>query len=426
MVSATVREETGPVPVVVTWSLLLPPDRQAADVAQDIYLLWPGEIRNDAPTQKPDAALARYVTDRGFDVIGEGRAGLLARGLADGATEVQAAGAPFVTFVQTGALGLSPPATFIRIPWTPRLADRSWLMELTLNVAGLVKPQKLGWVETIVRGGPSRVAIGFNEVRDRPLFPMYLAHRDRVVHLADAPAELVVQFPQSERLKIDEVYPPTSIRRLSETLDSTQVVSLFLDSRRRHHPAAARGAVRLLLAHPDRAAGGRPAPHLRPRPGDGSAAGARPRAPDRRGGRARAARRVARRARPRAGVILAREVLERIVPGKTTLDEVIGLCGPPVERQEQFPGLRAHDPDLPGPPAPARVAPHLRLAVHGAALGRGAARGADRARGGHRARRARRHPPLPAGTRGAPLIGIGPARQARWCGAALDPHGRTG
>ena len=111
MVRATVREEAGPVPVVVTWSLLLPPDRRPADVAQDIYLLWPGEVRNDATDQKPDAALARYVTDRGFDVIGEGRVGLLARGLADGATEVQAAGAPFVTFVQTGALGLSPPAT---------------------------------------------------------------------------------------------------------------------------------------------------------------------------------------------------------------------------------------------------------------------------------------------------------------------------
>ena len=55
-------------------------------------------------------------------------------------------------------------------------------------LAGLVKPQKLGWVERIIRGGPSRVAIGFHEVRDRPLFPMYLAHRDRVVRLADAPA----------------------------------------------------------------------------------------------------------------------------------------------------------------------------------------------------------------------------------------------
>jgi len=131
--------------------------------------------------------------------------------------------------VQTGALGLSPPATFIRIPWTPRLADRSWLIELTLQTAGLIKPQKVGWVETLVRGTHYRVAVGFHEVRDRPLFPMYLAHRDRVVRLADAPAELIVQFPQSDRLKIDEVYPPTSIRRLSETLESTEVVSLFLD-----------------------------------------------------------------------------------------------------------------------------------------------------------------------------------------------------
>lgn len=337
MVNATVREEAGPIPVVVTWGLLLPPDRQAADVAQDIFLLWPGEIRNDAPTRKPDAALARYVTDRGFDVTAEGHVGLLARGLADGATEVQPAGAPFVTFVQTGALGLSPPATFIRIPWTPRLADRGWLMEVTLHVAGLVKPQKLGWVETIIRGGPSRVAIGFNEVRDRPLFPMYLAHRDRVVRLADAPAELVVQFPQSDRLKIDEVYPPTSIRRLSETLDSTQVVSLFLDRGDGITPQQlavqfgyfSRTQTVLLVAAPLLifALGQAMGPLL----GRGllrviDAVAARVQLGAWRDGRD-----------PRAGVILARDVLERIVPGTTTLDEVIRLCGAPVERQEQFP-----------------------------------------------------------------------------------------
>jgi len=338
MVSATVREEAGPVPVMVTWSLLLPPDRRAADVAQDIFLLWPGEIRNDDPAQKPDAALARYVAERGFDVIGEGRAGLLARGLADGATEVQAAGAPFVTFVQTGALGLSPPATFIRIPWTPRLTDQRWLMELTLHVAGLVKPQKLGWVETIIRGGPSRVAIGFHEVRDRPLFPMYLAHRDRVVHLADAPAELVVQFPQSDRLKIDEVYPPTSIRRLSETRESTQVVSLFLDRGDGITPqqlAVQFGyfsriqtvllvAVPLLIVALGHAMGpllGRGLVRL------ADVVAARVRLGAWRAGRD-----------PRAGVIVPRETLERIVPGQTTRDEVLRLCGIEVERQEQFPG----------------------------------------------------------------------------------------
>ena len=50
---------------------------------------------------------------------------------------------------------------------------------------------------------------------------------------------------------------------------------------------------------------------------------------------------------PRAGVILAREVLERIVPGKTTLDEVIRLCGAPGGAAGAVPGLRAHDPHLP-------------------------------------------------------------------------------
>ncbi|MGH7413230.1 MAG: hypothetical protein ACREKJ_03445 [Candidatus Rokuibacteriota bacterium] len=338
MVRATVREEPGPVPVVVTWSLQLPPDRRAADVAQDIFLLWPGEVQNDAPDRKPDAPLARYVTERGFDVVGEGRVGLLARGLADGSTEVQAAGAPFVTFVQTGALGLSPPATFIRIPWTPRLADRSWLMELTLHAAGLVKPQKVGWVETLIRGGHSRVTIGFHEVRDRPLFPMYLAHRDRVVPLADAPAELVVQFPQSDRLKIQEVHPPTSIRRLSETLESTQVVSLFLDRGDGITPQQlavqfgyfSRAQTVLLVAVPLLllALGQAMGPLL----GRGllrlaDVVAARVQLGAWREGRD-----------PRAGVILPREVLERIEPGKTTREDVIRLCGAAVERQEQFPG----------------------------------------------------------------------------------------
>jgi hypothetical protein len=210
-------------------------------------------------------------------------------------------------------------------------------MELTLHVAGLVKPQKLGWVERIVRGGPSRVAIGFHEVRDRPMFPMYLAHRDRVVRLADAPAELVVQFPQSDRLKIDEVYPPTSIRRLSETLDSTQIVSLFLDRGDGITPQQlavqfgyfSRTQTVLLVAAPLLifALGQAMGPLL----GRGlvrliDVVAARVQLGAWRDGRD-----------PRAGVILTREVLERIVPGKSTLDEVIGLCGAPVERQEQFP-----------------------------------------------------------------------------------------
>ncbi|HUM18314.1 MAG TPA: hypothetical protein VL086_21665 [Candidatus Nitrosotalea sp.] len=339
-IRATVREGPGPVPVVVAFSLQLAPDRKPGDAAQDLYLLWPGEVVNDSPERKPDAALLRYVTDQGFDVIGEGWVGLAARNLSDdGRLEPLAPGASFVTFVQTGALGLSPPATFIRIPWTPRLVDRSWLIEISMRTAGLIKPLRIGWVERLVRGIHYRVAVGFHEVRDRPLFPMYFAHRDRVVRLADAPAELVVQFPQSDRLKIDEVYPPSSIRRLSETLESTEVVSLFLDRSEGLTPQQlavqfgyfSRTQTLMLVAAPILffALGQAMGPLL----GRGlaravEAAAARVQLGSwRAGGRDR-----------HQGVIVPREVFERIAPGKATREDVLRLCGTEVERQERFQG----------------------------------------------------------------------------------------
>ncbi len=333
-VRATIREGPGPVPIVVVWSLLFPPNRKPADAAQDLFLLWPGEIGSDLPGQKPDPVLARYVTDQGFDVTAEGRVRLVARDLSDGGAQPQAQGVSFVTFVQTGALGLSAPATFIRIPWTPKLADRGWLMELSFDAPGLIKLQKSTWIERLVRGSHSRVAIGFHEVRDRPLFAMYLAQRDRVVRLADAPAELVVQFPQSDRLKIDDVYPPTSIRRLSETLESTELVSLFLDRGDGITPQQlavqfgyfSRAQAVTLVAAPllffalGQAMGpllGRTLLRLV----DMVAARVQV------GGRDR-----------RAGVFLSREVLDRIAPGTTTRAEVLQLCGEEVEQQDQFRG----------------------------------------------------------------------------------------
>src|ERR1700737_4044887 len=340
MVRATVTEGPGPVPVVVGFSLQLAPNRSPADVAQDVFLLWPGEVVNAAPDRKADATLARYVTDQGFEITGEGHVKLMARNLGDaGTVEALPAGAPFVTFVQTGPLGLSGPATFVRIPWSPRLADRSWLMELTLDAPGLVKPVKVGWAERLARGTHYRVAIGFHEVRDRPLFPMYFAHRDRVVHLADAPAELVVQFPQSDRLKIDDVYPPTAIRRLSETLETTEGVSLFLDRSDGITPQQlavqfgyfSRTQTALLVAAPLLifALGQAMGPLL----GRGLL-----RAIDAVSARVQLGGwRVGRRDRAK-GVILPREGLGRIVPGKTTREEVLHLCGSEMERQDQLSG----------------------------------------------------------------------------------------
>src|SRR5262249_39229847 len=173
---------------------------------------------------------------------------------------------------------------------------------------------------------------------DRPLFQMYFANRDRVVHLADAPAELAVSFKQSDRVKVDDVFPPTTLRRLSETEETTEVVSLFLDKTEGITPqhlsmqfgyfskvqAWALVLVPALFFALGQAVGpmlGRTAVRLL------NTAGARVRL-----GRWHEI------ARPRqTGVILSRDVLRKIVPGETTGDQVIRLCGADVEQSEQFP-----------------------------------------------------------------------------------------
>jgi len=180
--------------------------------------------------------------------------------------------------------------------------------------------------------------MGFNEVRDRPLFAMYFAHRDRVVRLGDAPAELVVNFSDAGRLKVDQVYPLNTLRRLSETFESTEVVSLFLDTSEGITPQQlsvqfgyfSRTQAVLVLVVPmlvlvlGYAVGplvGRMALHLallattRVHLGGWSSA---PR--DR-----------------ESGVVLSQEVLAKITPGLTTFDEVVALCGPGGEVSERYP-----------------------------------------------------------------------------------------
>jgi hypothetical protein len=174
-------------------------------------------------------------------------------------------------------------------------------------------------------------------VRDRPLFAMYFAHRDRVVPLADAPSELVVNFAHSDRLKIDQVFPPTSIRRISENLESTEVVSLFLDKSDGITPqhvsvqfgyfssvqAWALVLVPALFFVLGQAMGpliGRSA--LRA----GSFVFARVHV----GGWNTSPR------RRETGRIVPREALAKIVPGSTTREDVLRLCGAPSEENEEF------------------------------------------------------------------------------------------
>lgn len=234
-IRAAVGPDLKPVVVDILWSVSVPPGRTAGDLGQDLYLLWPGGLIADPAAGKPDPALERYITERGFSVIESGRLPVAAQSLyrleAEQAAVRLPGGAPFVTFVRdTGPLGLTPPATWIRVPWTPYMVNRAFLMSLPLTTRSLIKPKPATWAERTFWGPRYRVSLSFHEVRQRAVFPLYLEHRDRVVRLSEDPAQLLIDFADTDHLKIDELFPQSAKRQVSETLESTESVSMFLDS----------------------------------------------------------------------------------------------------------------------------------------------------------------------------------------------------
>jgi hypothetical protein len=337
-VRASVSPALGPVPVDVMFSLVVPSTQTAASIEQDLYLLWPGEALGDATLgSTADAALEKDITDRGFTVIGGGRLPLTARNLYEvgpsRSAERLPGGAPFVTFVREGGpLGLSSPATWIRIPWNPTFANRVYLIDLRVLAKGLIKDKPGTWFEHTFTGPRHRLALSFNEIRHRAVFPMYFQHRDRVVKLADDPAQLIINFADSEHLKIDELAPPSARRQLSESLETTETVSMFLDRSEGLQPqvltvqfgyfSGLQSWAPLLI------------PALFFALGNGAGVVARS-----------VAERLTKRWRGRVeigpvkesprvrtrGVVLDADTLRRIVPGVTTHDDVLRLCGTHVE-----------------------------------------------------------------------------------------------
>lgn len=340
IVRASVGPELAPVRVDVLWSLVIPPGKSAADLEQDLYLLWPSAVTGEAGAAAPDGALARYVEQRGFTVIHTGRLPL-AQNLyqLDSAAPPKRVtdGAPFVTFIRDGGpLGLTFPATYIRIPWTPEAANRTWLMDLRLTIDGLIKPKRTSWVEDAFWGPRHLVSISFNDVRPRAVFPIYFEQRDRVVRLADDPSQLLVNFADADHLKIDEVFPRSSSRRVSESLESTEVVSVFLDKSEGLTPqvltvqfgyfSGLQAWTPILIPVLFFILGNAAGPllvRLAMRVSRGVAS------------RVRVGRQDGRPARD-TGVVLSRETLALIVPGETTYEEVLRLCGPHAEEHERL------------------------------------------------------------------------------------------
>jgi hypothetical protein len=344
---ATVTPALGDVTVDVLFSLAVPPTVTPGDLDQDLFFVWPGALTGLPGGGPADPKLVAAVEALGFTVIAEGRTPLLAHSLFQVTSEgVVSGGAPpervgegaaFVTFVrENGGLGLSPPATLLRLPWNPRFVNRTWLMNLQLTAHGLIKPKPATWAERTFWGPRYRFSLSYHDVRPRAVFPMYFWNRERVIRLSEDPAQIIVNFAESSRLKVDEMFPQSAQRRLSESLEDTDVVSLFLDRSEGITPqvlatqfgyfSRLQSWAPVLIPLLFFALGNLAAPILRE-------IGLR-------GGRAVAARvafgRAGRGVPVDSGVIVPRETLARIVPGETRYEDVLRLAGPSPDEHEQI------------------------------------------------------------------------------------------
>ena len=347
-VRANVAPAPGPIEVSLLFSIVVPASVSGGSLEQSLYLLWPGEVDGEPVPGAPDPELRRTVEGRGFQVTREGRLPLAARAIYSGGERQQpepiAGGAPFVTYTrEAGPLGQGTPASWIRIPWTPRLIDRSWLVELRMRLTGLRRQKQATWLENALWGERHVITLGFNDVRTRATFPMYLAYRDRVVHLSDDPSQLIINFADSTHLKIHEVYPGSSQRRPSETRRATEIVSAYLDPSEGLRPQVLsvqfgyftgwKAWSPLLFASLFFVLGNLAGPLVTMLV---KTVGARVQ------GRIHFGPRSGAPAQRETGTIIPREALARIAPGETTHAEILDLCGPDPEERERLsePGRR--------------------------------------------------------------------------------------
>jgi hypothetical protein len=347
-VRANVGPKAGPIDVTVLFSAVPATAPGKDQPAQDLYLLWPGAVDGETVEGAPDPELRRAAEARGFQVAREGRLPLAAREVYSGPQrpkpEPQAGGAPFVTFSrEAGPLGQGEPASWIRIPWTPRLTDRAWLLELRMQLTGLRRQKQATWLENALWGERHVITLSFNDVRARATFPMYLAYRDRVVRLSDDPAQLIVTFADADHLKIHEVYPGSSQRRSSKTRRATEIVSAYLDPSEGLRPQVLsvqfgyftgwKAWAPVLFAAVFFVLGNLAGPLLTMLV---KTIGARLQ------GRVQFGPASGEPTQRETGTIVPRETLARLAPGETTYDEVLSLCGPDPEEREQVspPGRR--------------------------------------------------------------------------------------
>jgi hypothetical protein len=346
-VVANVRPDLGAVTVTLSWSLTTMPGQRGAGLEpQDLYLLWPGEITEATAPGPADPTLVAELDKGGFTVVGSGRLVLGSRDRMQMGTGTPPVVLPqvasFATFVRRGGPAQVGPATYVKIPWTPKLADPQAVTVLTLAARALITPKPATWLEEAFWGRRWVLAAGFGDIGSpvNPLFPLYFEHRDRVVRLGREFAVVVANFSDAAHLRIEEIGPASATRRPSRLRADSEIVTMPL--------APSEGVTPQLLkvqfSYFTGAIAWRPILVSLVLLALGNLAGFILLSRDV-SGFLRARLHVRRRDEPEfartVGGALPPTLAERIVPGSTTEAEVRALCGRPDEEgHRRAPGLR--------------------------------------------------------------------------------------
>ena len=206
-VVASVSQGIPDVTVNLSWSLTTGPVTRKADMEQDLYLLWPSEIMEGTAPGRAEPQLIREVEGRGLSVVSSGRLVLRRRDRMQLGTtalgEPIAVTPSFVNFTRPG--GQTGVVTYIKIPWTPSMADPLSIVTLVLPLKGLIVPKAGTWLEDLFWGRRQVLTTGFGDLGPPVLglFALYYEHRDRIVHLARDYSLVIANFGDSDHLKIE-------------------------------------------------------------------------------------------------------------------------------------------------------------------------------------------------------------------------------
>jgi hypothetical protein len=338
-VSARVGPALDRVTINVSWSITPPPNRSTDGLGQDLVLLWPTEAHDRAEGGR-DPGLVHEIERRGFTVKSHGVLPLTVihrLQFGSGAEPAVIGQLPFVTFFKNRPrTGPSRAATFISIPWRKEFSDRDALFGIKIEARDLITERHLTWFEHTFFGPRHIIAVSFSDVGHAALYPLYFEHRDRVVRLANDFSQVSINFDNADHLRIDEIAPATARRRPSESRPNTDLVSIPLIASEGLTPQILK--VQFTYFHGQVA--WRPILISLLFLIVGNITGPIAMTIVRRVGRTLRARvhvgKPSEAPARRSGTVLGPDTLARIVPGETTYDQVLALCGRDAEEQRRL------------------------------------------------------------------------------------------